>query len=887
MKTFISAQGVPIEVDDTNDIAMRAALAGGMREETPAEAVQRTKLEALQTPLAMAETGLGAAASGASLGLSDVALRGIAPSYADRQGLLRQANPLTAAGGELLGTVAPLLIPGLGEAAVARTGAEVAGATRALALADEAAHAPGLLASAGRVLGAPVRAAAGIAEGAGGLTQTGLGALGITGQSLRGRALVGAARAGVAGAVEGGLQGAGLGLSEAALAPGGDFQHLGERVLASAKGGALFGGLLGAAGGAVTGAFGGGILSLSPKGRAASGELAAERAIKALDIRGSDFRKLGSEAKVQQVGQDLLDYRFSDGKRLIEAGDNAEQIAAKLAQAKEEVGGQLGALRQTVLDDGSSANPLAREFLQNVKDDVLKPLRNSPSPTIQARALDVENELSSLSIRAEKVAAAENAVRNTTDKIDQFLIAPTLRSKSASIRAVGEAYSKKLTVLREALDSGALTKEEVAQFSEGLFERMSRHPSSKVRASVAELKKELRKISVPQPITFAELRDQQRALKEVLWPAPPAGQQMKGIVVAKSSDNDLLKAERLLENHMEKHVEAVIAKKAPEQAGTYKGLRRQYESFAKADSLARKAQGQNLGNRWMSPTDYLSGISMAAGSLAAGNLFAPAVGLGSALIHRTVRERGSSVIARIAHDASKSQGVMLRSVSQYLKGGVTGGRMSADRELTKNENNTRAERLAKYNKTVEDLGKVQAQAQLAVQSPHPEAPETSLAIEQTRLAGAEYLQQHKPAGSGGDPLLPKRALPDPDPVALVRFERRVQAVNNPLSVLDEMKRGTLSREHVDALKTVYPRLYAELRENITQQLIKRDEPLSSPQRQTILQLFDMVDPARVSANQAQYQQTQQNQNNGAPRARSGRSLKLPNSRTSLEIIGAV
>lgn len=62
----------------------------------------------------------------------------------------------------------------------------------------------------------------------------------------------------------------------------------------------------------------------------------------------------------------------------------------------------------------------------------------------------------------------------------------------------------------------------------------------------------------------------------------------------------------------------------------------------------------------------------------------------------------------------------------------------------------------------------------------------------------------------------------PSSLELAEFERYMQIVENPLSALDELEAGTLTREHVEALQKVYPSLYTRLRASVLDEV--RNEP---------------------------------------------------------------
>jgi len=56
----------------------------------------------------------------------------------------------------------------------------------------------------------------------------------------------------------------------------------------------------------------------------------------------------------------------------------------------------------------------------------------------------------------------------------------------------------------------------------------------------------------------------------------------------------------------------------------------------------------------------------------------------------------------------------------------------------------------------------------------------------------------------------------PSSMELSKFERYVQILDNPLSALDELESGNLTREHVEVLQQVYPDLYARIQQEVSQ-----------------------------------------------------------------------
>jgi hypothetical protein len=254
--------------------------------------LQKTYGGAGQQALTAVEQGLGGATLGAAPALEG-AIFGNQEQILGRE----HANPLTAAGSNVVGAVVPLLIPGAEEAG----GVEEASALGTL----------------GRAIGAPTRVASEISGSVGGAVKELLGA--SEADSWIASLAKHAAAEGASGATFGAISGAADHLTEEAL---GDPKANGESLLAATGHGALLG--LGAGVGlGATGELGSQVLGRLAPHFARGAEEAAVRAV------SPGAERLLSELPggVRAAGRRMLD----DG--LVKSGETSEEIAAKLPGA--------------------------------------------------------------------------------------------------------------------------------------------------------------------------------------------------------------------------------------------------------------------------------------------------------------------------------------------------------------------------------------------------------------------------------------------------------------------------------------------------------------------------------------------------------------------------
>ncbi len=112
------------------------------------------------------------------------------------------------------------------------------------------------------------------------------------------------------------------------------------------------------------------------------------------------------------------------------------------------------------------------------------------------------------------------------------------------------------------------------------------------------------------------------------------------------------------------------------------------------------------------------------------------------------------------------------------------------------------------------------------------APNTAAALAATHSRAVQYLSSimpparvdHSSAFVPGSMYMPKALSP-----AELKWLRSVEAVRDPMGVLRDFRKGHISGDQVDALKNVYPSLYAHLRQTVMEHAQKSGRKLSVEQ----------------------------------------------------------
>jgi hypothetical protein len=120
---------------------------------------------------------------------------------------------------------------------------------------------------------------------------------------------------------------------------------------------------------------------------------------------------------------------------------------------------------------------------------------------------------------------------------------------------------------------------------------------------------------------------------------------------------------------------------------------------------------------------------------------------------------------------------------------------------------------------------------------HDVAPNVAQAMSAKAMAAAMFLRDKAPTpplsiSASMTPKTWKPTLPD-----IAKWNRYVNAVENPMSIVDSLRRGTLTREQVETARAVYPKLADDISATITKQLAQLKGELPAKQRQQLAVWF--------------------------------------------------
>lgn len=104
------------------------------------------------------------------------------------------------------------------------------------------------------------------------------------------------------------------------------------------------------------------------------------------------------------------------------------------------------------------------------------------------------------------------------------------------------------------------------------------------------------------------------------------------------------------------------------------------------------------------------------------------------------------------------------------------------------------------------------------------APTVAAQTAAKQMQVIQYLYEKMPK----NPNMPLNAAQDrwvPSSAELSKYERVMMAATKPLSILSDLDRGTLTKDSVDTVKDLYPKLYADMLSKVTERVAQSKKPL--------------------------------------------------------------
>jgi hypothetical protein len=153
-------------------------------------------------------------------------------------------------------------------------------------------------------------------------------------------------------------------------------------------------------------------------------------------------------------------------------------------------------------------------------------------------------------------------------------------------------------------------------------------------------------------------------------------------------------------------------------------------------------------------------------------------------------------------------------------------------------------------------------------------PRLATTVANASARAMAFLYSKRPPTFESDTLQPNLVSRQLSDGQLAQWRAYATTAAQPLSVLDDLQRGTVRREQVETLRALYPAMYSSIQAKVMDQLHDSRAQISYAQRVLLFQMFGATTdpslrPASIAAVQASFQPAQAAPS-GAPRATPGR-----------------
>lgn len=321
-------------------------------------------------------------------------------------------------------------------------------------------------------------------------------------------------------------------------------------------------------------------------------------------------------------------------------------------------------------------------------------------------------------------------------------------------------------------------------------------------------------------------------------------------------------------------------KAAPgEFADALSALNKRYQHLALInDSLEIKA-ARYLTNRRFSLTDSImqaGGAGGAATALMAGHPLVAAGSMALGMTNKLLRERGPRVAAWLMGRASTFEGADAHvdaidsAISRATTGLIEGRAERAAPAASGVFRTAKAVATAEHVDEVRDT--YEAKVGLVRQAAeHPElaqgieahlsgvaqhAPQVAAAAADTAKRATAYLASTAPQTRHIDPLRPEESSP-PSMGEMSKWLRRVDAVDDPTILFDQVRSLRLDPVTIESVQAVYPRIFQKLQASVRERVTEKPGDLSRAERLSLspiagFALTASASPAAAAARQATF-----------------------------------
>jgi hypothetical protein len=451
--------------------------------------------------------------------------------------------------------------------------------------------------------------------------------------------------------------------------------------------------------------------------------------------------------------------------------------------------------------------------------------------------------------------------------LDEEVVTPFARAEDMYQRLATKTddYGKQIGDVLDELDNkfGDVIKTRADDIVQAIKKEVI-DPNLKIAAhrpflgQVTDFLDNLKQIDAPMSIT--ELNAQKTALGSIIknWGMDQKNQQ-----------TFLKKAYGVFNEQIESKVRAVDSG----AFSKWKALKEKYGYLETAEAIAKKSAARDAKNNDFGLTSYIGG-GIGAGVLGLPGFVAGMVGreftrrYGDQIMATGLNKVGGILMAEKAMKKSAEALDRIPSILSRLstarpkaaagQAGLSAVlRLTGEKEPPKKQEEIIQRFEQKYGPLAQNPEAMANQvAALTTTFSKTGAPQVGGVLNTKMIKAMDYISKSIPREFRPSNPFAHRKPFKPSNRDMLSFMQKVQVVENPWSVLDELEKGTLTRNHMDALKSVYPRMHAMVQDKVHDAVLNGVEPVPYQSRVQLSLLMDEpMDQSMTPKSIAEYQAT--------------------------------
>lgn len=520
------------------------------------------------------------------------------------------------------------------------------------------------------------------------------------------------------------------------------------------------------------------------------------------------------------------------GQRLAGSGSVADDVAGKLAGKADDVA-------ETAVEGGQGK---VSKYLTEVRDESIF------KAVTDARPSDVVKLQKKYGLTQNAVKEVADVLRTYEDDAGNklFQTLGTAEDYAPKLRQAVEETGAKIGAIREKVDK--LTKPEISsvldRVDSDIVAPLEASNDITANAMAERIGKEManfREGGKAANASYAQLEEFRQGLGPRAYEAKAGGEFR--------FSTQLKKLERTLDSELDKTAKSVLS---GEELTQYMDLQKTNRGLRNARDISELRGKPGVGLRTFGMSDNQAGQAGAVmGAVMGGGVGGIAAGVAGMVGNKLLRTYGRGVVASVADRlakrldgkvAAKVDGFFQNAIpSQAIEriGSAVSGVPKAASGVTRRaavaaglhafmngEKSLPAayeKRVAEVRQANDNFGQGVREAVATKLGDMPStAPKLTMAITNGATRALNYLATQIPAAAEKpSPLQPGKKLPVSE-YEMAKFARIYAAVDNPLTVLDDLERGKVTFEQVDAIKAAWPEVYDDIRKHVMERIITQD-----------------------------------------------------------------